>query len=79
MGSQEGLLPTHNEKIMIGKTIVHNYKTVNKQIKQLIDCVDECDNQMLVTYMHEIAPEFVSQNSYYTNDTVQPKEIQIST
>lgn len=75
LGSQEDLLPTHNEKIMIGKTVMHDYKTVNKQINQLLDCVDDCDNQMLVDYMREIAPEFVSQNSYYTNESVQEEEI----
>ena len=70
LGSLEDLLPTHNEKIMIGKTVMHDYKTVNKQIVQLLDCVDDCDNQMLVDYMQKIAPEFISQNSYYTNDSI---------
>jgi FlaA1/EpsC-like NDP-sugar epimerase len=77
LGSQEDLVPTHNEKILIGKTVMHDYKTVKKQINQLIDCVDDCDNQMLVDYMREIAPEFISQNSYYTAGTVKQEEIQI--
>ncbi len=78
LGSQEDLLPTHNEKILIGKTVMHDYKTVKKQINQLIDCVDDCDNQMLVDYMREIAPEFVTQNSYYTNELFRDEEIQKS-
>jgi len=65
------------KKILVGKTVKHNYKKINKQINQLLDC-DDCDNQMLVDYMREISPEFVSQKSYYTNDTVQHKEIQIA-
>jgi FlaA1/EpsC-like NDP-sugar epimerase len=77
LGSQEDLLPTHNEKIMIGKTILHEYEMVKMKINQLLACVDDCDNQTLVNYMREIAPEYISQNSYYNNDEVPEEEIQI--
>jgi FlaA1/EpsC-like NDP-sugar epimerase len=77
LGSQEDLLPTHNEKIMIGKNVFHDYDLVSQQINRLVSCADELENQVLVNYMREIAPEFVSQNSFYSNESHQKKKIQI--
>ena len=72
LSSQEGTLPTYNEKIMIGKNEKYDYETVNRQIVHLLECVDHCENQQLVDIMREIVPEFVSKNSQYTNQS--PRE-----
>ncbi len=66
---QEDLLPTHNDKILIGKTQKHEFNKVNQRIINLLDCVDLCENQKLVHLMQEIVPEFKSKNSYYSNQT----------
>lgn len=63
--SQEGLLPTYNEKIMIGQVMKHDYFLVNNQISHLLRSVDDWDNQYLVEQMKKLVPEFVSQNSVY--------------
>ena len=75
---QEDLIPTHNDKILIGKNVKHDYQTVNKQILELLGCVDVCSNQKLVDLMRRIVPEFKSQNSYYTNQPLQKPEEQIA-
>lgn len=63
--SQEGLLPTYNEKIMIGKVMKHDYFIVNNQVVTLLKSVDDWDNQYLVEFMKKMVPEFVSKNSHY--------------
>ena len=75
---QEDLVPTHNDKILIGKTVKHDYQIVNSLITQLLDCVDDCSNQTLVDLMRMIVPEFKSQNSYYTNQPLEKPEKQIA-
>ncbi|MCF6332671.1 MAG: polysaccharide biosynthesis protein [Draconibacterium sp.] len=65
--SQEDLLPTYNDKILIGKVMKHDYYKVNNQIAYLLNSVDEWDNQYLAEYMKRMVPEFVSKNSYYNN------------
>ncbi len=72
---QENLQPTHNDKILIGKNIKHNYATINNQISHLLNSVDLYDNQTLVDYMREIVPEFHSLNSYYTNNGVEVENL----
>jgi FlaA1/EpsC-like NDP-sugar epimerase len=74
---QEDLQPTHNDKILIGKNTKHSYYAVNRHINQLLGNADVYTNQALVDYMHEIVPEFVSQNSYYTNHTLLPENLQL--
>jgi FlaA1/EpsC-like NDP-sugar epimerase len=68
---QEDLLPTHNDKILIGKTLQHDHTKVNGKVAHLLDYVDIYDNQVLVDYMRDLVPEFHSQNSYYNNKPVQ--------
>jgi FlaA1/EpsC-like NDP-sugar epimerase len=64
---QEGLMPTYNDKIMIGKNVEYDYNTVNKQIEQLLKNADIWSEQCVVDHMRKLVPEFVSANSYYTN------------
>ena len=71
LNDKENTLPTYNDKIMIGKVMKHDYKTVNKQIVKLLGCVDVCENQVLIDCMREITPEFKSQNSHYENNKIQ--------
>ena len=63
--NQEDLLPTHNKKILIGKVIEHDYRSVNSQIKFLLTKLDEMENYKMVELMKLIVPEYVSMNSPY--------------
>lgn len=76
---QEDIMPTHNDKIMIGKFMTHDYEIVNKQVNYLIDLVDNCENQMLVDQMRKIVPEFISKNSFYDNHSTQQETTPILT
>lgn len=64
---QEGLMPTYNDKIMIGKNVEYDYYTVNAQIDNLLKNVDTWTRQSLVDHIREMVPEFVSANSFYKN------------
>ncbi len=75
---QEDLKPTHNNKIMIGKTMKHDYDWANREIMHLLENVDVYKNQKLVDYMRRMVPEFESQNSYYVNRTMQLNDGQMA-
>lgn len=77
LNEQEGLLPTHNDKILIGKNEKYNYININKQIGHLLENVDALDAQTLVALMQDIAPEFVSQNSFYINRPLTKAKAQL--
>jgi FlaA1/EpsC-like NDP-sugar epimerase len=74
LNQQEDLLPTHNDKILIGKTKKHEFRVVNKKITFLIEAIDYSDNQKLVDLMQDIVPEFKSKNSFYANKSERPEE-----
>jgi len=63
--SQEELMPTHNDKIMIGKFQKHNYEEVNKAVGYLIEAVDDLSKHDLVSQMKKIVPEYISMNSIH--------------
>ena len=75
--TQENLLPTYNEKIMIGKFMKHDYEIVNNQVSYLLDAVELLNNQELVSYIKTIVPEYISMNSPYScsNKTLKNKEV----
>lgn len=75
LNSAENTLPTHNDKIMIGKTRKHDYEVVNEQLNVLLNAVDEWESQALVDHMRTIVPEFISQNSHFKNAPVTEKAI----
>jgi FlaA1/EpsC-like NDP-sugar epimerase len=70
----ETSLPTHHEKIMIGKVTPMNIKQTMIAIDRL--CQENCvmNTENTVIGMKEIVPEFLSKNSIYCDlDTVENK------
>ena len=67
LASKESNLPTHHEKIMIGKVRHHHYGVVNQQIIALLSALAHENNDFLVARMKELVPEFVSQNSCFAS------------
>lgn len=65
LASKENTLPTHHEKIMIGKVREHNYVRVNQKIQELLFALQIENNKLLVARMKELVPEYKSQNSAY--------------
>lgn len=65
LADKEQDLPTPNKKIMIGKSIQHNYKKSETSIKELLESLNLEDDWQIVKRMKEIVPEFVSKNSQF--------------
>jgi len=65
MHKEEDLLPTYNEKIMIGKVVKHNYDLMNNRIGFLLSALDGLNDKVIVEQMKAIVPEYISMNSPY--------------
>jgi FlaA1/EpsC-like NDP-sugar epimerase len=65
LDNKEELLPTHNDKILIGKIRPHDFKIVSHQINRLLSDMDRKDRFLLVKDMLEIVPEFKPANILY--------------
>ena len=66
LSDSENTLPTHHDKILIGKVKEYNFKTIEPKITQLIVEAKNQKNDSLVKKMKDIIPEFISQNSDFT-------------
>ncbi len=64
LGDEEKTLPTHHPKILKAKVQDTSDKEVNL-ILELIQLFDKQDNNLIVSKMKEIVPEFKSNNSVY--------------
>src|SRR5690554_1267230 len=65
LDDKEDLLPTYNEKIMIGNTRKYNHIVINDQVERLLKMVDVVGEIKLVEEMMKLVPEFNSQNPTY--------------
>lgn len=67
LASKENNLSTHHEKIMIGQVRQHDFKRVARLVHDLLFSLHFEDNELLVTRMKDIVPEYVSNNSCYSS------------
>jgi len=65
LNDNENTLPTHHEKIMIGKVRQYNFQEVSERLSELIDSYNTQDNMIIVGKMKAIVPEFLSKNSIF--------------
>nr|WP_319398886.1 nucleoside-diphosphate sugar epimerase/dehydratase [uncultured Carboxylicivirga sp.] len=65
LASKENTLPTHHEKIMIGKVRRHVYREVEQKIKDLLFALQIENDTLLVSRMKDLVPEYISQNSQF--------------
>ena len=65
LNDQENTTHTHHPKIMIAKVKEYDFNVIEKQIAELIALFDSQNNELLVTKMKQIVPEFISRNSVY--------------
>ncbi len=65
LASKENTLPTHHEKIMIGKVREYNYYKVNKKIQDMLLALNHENDILLVTRIKELLPEYKSENSWF--------------
>jgi FlaA1/EpsC-like NDP-sugar epimerase len=74
LDNKEELLPTHNDKILIGKVRPHDFAIVSQKINNLLKDLDKKERCLLVNEMMEIVPEFEPANSLYKQRPIE-KEI----
>jgi FlaA1/EpsC-like NDP-sugar epimerase len=75
LNDQENSMPTHHEKIMIGKVREYNFENIKTDIQDLINSYSYQDNMLIVGKMKKIVPEFKSKNSIFEsldNDVTLP-------
>jgi FlaA1/EpsC-like NDP-sugar epimerase len=65
LNDNENTLPTHHDKIMIGKVRQYHFEEVNESLSALIDSYNTQDNLLIVAKMKAIVPEFLSKNSIF--------------
>ncbi len=59
------LLQTHNDKIMIGKDRKHDLFSVNKNIIDILQNINNISRNDLIEQLMRIVPEYVPKNSYF--------------
>jgi FlaA1/EpsC-like NDP-sugar epimerase len=62
---RELVIPTYNEKIMIGNFREYDYEWVGDMLARLINITSTSDEKEIVRAMKEMVPEFISHNSIY--------------
>ncbi len=67
LNDSENTIATHHNQILIAKVSEYNFEEISEKIEQLIDLFDSQDNFNIVAKMKEIIPEYISNNSIYSN------------
>jgi len=65
LSSKENCMPTHNEKITIGKIRQYDYYEANSKITEMLDNLSTENDEIIVARMKDLVEEFISQNSKY--------------
>lgn len=65
LNDNENTMPTHHEKIMIGKVREYVFDEVASNIAELIKSAKQDDDMQVVTNMKKMVPEFKSMNSIF--------------
>jgi FlaA1/EpsC-like NDP-sugar epimerase len=65
LAKSEDTLPTHHSKIKIGKVRYFEFESQNKKVVELLAHLAKDTDDMLVTRMKDIVPEFISMNSRF--------------
>lgn len=65
LNDNENTLPTHHEKIMIGKVREYVFEDIEQQIVQLVDSAKQSRDRSVVSSMKKLVPEFKSKNSVF--------------
>lgn len=67
LNDDENTLPTHHSKIRVASTRAYSYETMSKEINYLISLTKQHNNNDMVRQMKKIVPEYLSENSIYSN------------
>ncbi|MDO3644048.1 nucleoside-diphosphate sugar epimerase/dehydratase [Mucilaginibacter sp. L3T2-6] len=72
LNDNENTMPTHHEKIMIGKVREYKFTDVEKQIHDLVLQAQNNNNQKVVMLMKQMVSEFKSKNSIFEELDLAP-------
>jgi FlaA1/EpsC-like NDP-sugar epimerase len=65
LNDNENTMPTHHEKIMIGKVREYAFDDIQKQIYELIEYAKRSEDTQVVTRMKDLVKEYKSENSIF--------------
>ena len=65
LNDNENTMPTHHEKIMIGKVREYAFDDIQKQIYTLIEHARRSDDMQVVSHMKDLVKEYKSKNSIF--------------
>lgn len=65
LAKKENIIPTHHQKIMKAKVREYDFSEIEDDIKTLLDLMQSQDDNLIVSKMKNIVPEFVSNNSVF--------------
>jgi FlaA1/EpsC-like NDP-sugar epimerase len=65
LNDNENTMPTHHQKIMIGKVREYKFNDVADQIYSLVESAKENDDRQVVIKMKELVQEYKSKNSIF--------------
>ncbi len=66
LSDAENTIPTHHPKILRAKVREYSFEDVNNNISELIALFDKQDNLSIVKKLKQIIPEYISNNSRFT-------------
>jgi FlaA1/EpsC-like NDP-sugar epimerase len=66
LNNSENTIATHNPKIMKAKVAETDYQIISDKINELILLFNTQNNKIIVSKMKEIVPEYISNNSVYS-------------
>jgi len=76
LSSKENCMPTHNEKITIGKTRLYDYYEADSKITEMLENLSNETDEMIVSRMKDMVEEFISQNSKYEKLDIKVDELE---
>jgi len=65
LNSEENTIPTHHPKILVAKVREYDWRSISKEIDELIALFNTQNNLKIVQKMKDMVPEFISNNSTY--------------
>jgi FlaA1/EpsC-like NDP-sugar epimerase len=65
LNKSEDTIPTHHEKILIGKVEPHSYEEINRYVELFFDLINDKNELKMVALMKELIPDFRSNYSRY--------------
>ena len=66
LSNSENTMPTHHNKILIGKVKEYDFKQIKSEIDKLNNTETLINNDSIVSIMKQIVPEFISNNSNFS-------------